>query len=50
MVRGERETPLHLLRILPDEDLTITKIEAATNGEPIRSDDSLPMQSGFLFD
>jgi putative SOS response-associated peptidase YedK len=38
--------PVHLLRILPDEDLTI---DAVTKVEPTEPDEPPPMQSGLLF-
>jgi putative SOS response-associated peptidase YedK len=37
--------PVHLLRILPDADMTIAEIEP-----PPKAEDPPPMQSGFLFD
>jgi putative SOS response-associated peptidase YedK len=36
--------PVHLLRVLPDEDMTVTEVEA-----PKKPDEPPPMQSGFLF-
>jgi putative SOS response-associated peptidase YedK len=42
--------PVHLLRILPDEDMTVTKMDAATKAEQVKPDEPLPLQSGFLFD
>jgi len=35
--------PVHLLRILPDEDMTVTEVEA-----PTKPDEPPPIQSGFL--
>jgi putative SOS response-associated peptidase YedK len=40
---GERP-PVHLLRVLPDEDMTVTEVEP-----PKKTDMSPPTQSGFLF-
>jgi hypothetical protein len=36
--------PVHLLRVLPDEDMTVAKVEP-----PKKQDEPPPMQSGFLF-
>src|SRR5437868_5283555 len=41
--------PLHLLRILPAEDLMVLKLEAP-NAESIKLDELPPAQSGFLFE
>jgi putative SOS response-associated peptidase YedK len=37
--------PVHLLRVLPDEDMTIAEVESVTKKEPTKPD----AQSGFLF-
>jgi len=42
--------PLHLLRILSDKDLMISKIEAAPKVKATKTDVPPTMQSGFLFD
>lgn len=36
--------PVHLLRVLPDEDMTVAEVEP-----PKKQDELPPMQSGFLF-
>lgn len=43
-LEGNERPPVHLLRILPDEDMTIVEV-----APPKKSDEPTPMQSGFLF-
>jgi putative SOS response-associated peptidase YedK len=38
--------PVHLLRILPDEDMTVAEVEAPKKPD---EDEPPPMQSGLLF-
>jgi putative SOS response-associated peptidase YedK len=42
--------PLHLLRILPDEDMTIAPLGVAKKAKPVKSNQPPSMRSGFLFD
>ena len=41
--------PVHLLRVLPDEDLTVAKMEAAPNVPSMKRDEP-PAQTGFQFE
>jgi putative SOS response-associated peptidase YedK len=41
--------PVHLLRILPEEDMTIDRMDVAKKEEPAKPDEPPPKQSGFLF-
>jgi putative SOS response-associated peptidase YedK len=42
--------PVHLLRVLRDEDMTVAKVDLATKAEPAKPDEPPTAQSGFLFD
>jgi putative SOS response-associated peptidase YedK len=42
--------PVHLLRVLPEEDLTVLKLEATPNAEAVKLDELPPTQGGFQFE
>jgi putative SOS response-associated peptidase YedK len=43
--------PVHLLRIMPDEDMTVTEMDVTTKAEKTKptNPNEPPMQPGFLF-
>jgi putative SOS response-associated peptidase YedK len=49
-LEDSERAPVHLLRVLPEENLAVLKLEATPNAESMKLDELPPSQAGFLFE